>query len=144
MTENARPEVTVRRAYQIYLYAVCFVAVFVLLFSTASAVYGLVRIAAPGTTGGVSGVSFSGGSDRGDFQASLTIATDAERDRGLAQFLQGAIFGLLAFGVFRFHWQRSVEVRAELERVTAPPPPVVEEPPAPPPPAPRRRTTRGG
>jgi hypothetical protein len=137
MTEQVRPEVTVRRAYQVYLYAVCFVAVFILLFGAATSVYGLVKIAAPETTGGFGGARVSFG-DEG-FRTEVGGLREAERDRGLAQFLEGAIFAGLAFAVFRFHWQRSGQLRADLDRITAPPPPPL---PAAEPEAPAPRRTR--
>ncbi|MEX0874427.1 MAG: hypothetical protein WD646_12700 [Actinomycetota bacterium] len=107
-----------RRAFQIYLYAVCLVTVVVVLFSSASAVYALIRIAAPGTTaqGGDSGFAFptlvdedaplirSGGFDTGD----------AERDRGIASLAENGIFALAAAAIFWWHWQQSVRLRAEI------------------------------
>jgi hypothetical protein len=107
-----------RRAFQIYLYAVCLVTVVVVLFSSASAVYAIIRIAAPGTTaqGGDSGFAFptlvdedarlikSGGYDTGD----------AERDRGIASLAENGIFALAAAAIFWWHWQQSVQLRAQI------------------------------
>jgi len=103
-----------RRAFQIYLYAVCLVTVIVVLFSTASAVYGIIRIAAPGTTAqGDEGFSFgffeagSSGIESGDI-------TDTERDRGIASLAENGIFALLAAGIFWWHWDQGVKLRAEI------------------------------
>lgn len=165
------PEVTVRRAYQIYLYAVCFVAVLVMLFTVAEAAYSIVRIASPTTTAGSSAPEFFGGSGELTYSSGLE---DVERKRGTASFVQNVILGALAFGIFSFHWRRAADVRVELERATGaagggmpgagsgasaaphPPapvaPPTPAAPPAPPdppaapgapaPPAPKRRPRR--
>jgi len=105
---NDSHDVTVRRAYQIYLYAVCFVTVLVVLFTFSEAVYSLVRIIAPGTTG--PGGSLSG----------------PERDQGVAGLIRNLILGGAALGIFAFHWARSVDAREELEHATTPPAPEPE------------------
>ena len=118
---NEPQDVTVRRAYQIYLYAVCFVTILVVLFACADGIYSLVRIIAPGTTGaGLSG---------------------NERDVGVAGLVRNLILGGAAAAIFAFHWGKAVEARAELERALAPaePEPEVEDPPAPKPAARRRK-----
>jgi hypothetical protein len=119
---NDSQDVTVRRAYQIYLYAVCFVTVLVALFTAAEAVYSLVRIIAPGTTAG--GGSLSG----------------SERDAGVAGLIRNVILGGAAAAIFAFHWGKSIEARAELDRATTPSPPIPPELPATPKRAPRKRT----
>lgn len=119
MNDAAPTDATVRRSYQIYLYAVCFVTVLVLVFASASAVYGLVRIAAPGTT--VSGSTF-GFSEFGGDERSLRMIEDVERDAGVAQLLQSGIIALAALAAFAWHWRRAQEVRAELERAGSRPP----------------------
>lgn len=135
------PDVTVRRVYQVYLYAVCFVSVLVVLFAAAEAIYSVVRIVAPETTAGVAG-AFS------PFPGSSGGPADFERDQGTAELIQNLILGGLAFGIFVFHWKRAAEVRGELERITAaaPAPAPATEAPAPeapaPPPRPARRAPR--
>lgn len=71
------------RVDQAYRYAVCFVAVFVILMAGAFGLYGVFRIAAPGVTGG-----FGGG----------------QREQGIAQAVSLLALGGGAFVVFRMHW----------------------------------------
>ena len=123
MANDSQPEVVVRRAYQIYLYAVCFVTIVVVLFAAAEAVYGLVRIIIPGTTGG--------GTDFSTFRGA-----GSERDQGVAALIRNLILGGAAAAIFVFHWKRSGEARAELERAMTPPEPEPEPEAAP------KKTTR--
>lgn len=113
-------EVTVRRAYQVYLYAVCFVTVLVLLFASAQAIFGIVRIAAPGTTSGTRAgpAIFEPGPGR---EAFTFDPEEAERDRGVRELLQSGLLAIIAGVVFGIHWQLSVRLRRELEEATAPP-----------------------
>lgn len=137
MREPARPDVTVRRAFQIYLYAVCFVTVIVVLFAGSQAIYALVRVAAPGTTAPSSGgppfILRGGGNGSFGFEQSGRAAADTttERNEGKLQLIQNGILLVLALGIFLFHWDRANALRAELERSTAPPEeaPVQPEPP---------------
>jgi hypothetical protein len=103
MTDQV-PQVTVRRAFQVYLYAVCFVTILIVLFTAAESVYSLVRIAAPGTTG------------YGGLQA-------IERHAGTAALIRDLIFGAFALGVFMFHWNHARAVRSDLDRALNAPPP---------------------
>lgn len=117
-------EAQVRRAYQIYLYAVCFVAVIVLLFAGSQALFGVVRIALPEQTAAEHGYyvepvpAGEGGTlvseDRFGFDF------DQERKRGVADLLQNGIVAGLAGGLFAFHWRRAKRLREELEGVAVP------------------------
>jgi hypothetical protein len=123
--ETAGSEATVRRAFQIYLYAVCFVTIVVVLFAGSQAIYALVRVAAPATTAPSSGESRlilrGGGSGPFDYPASgrSTADTRTERNEGKLQLIQNGILLVLALGIFLFHWTRASKLRAELERSTA-------------------------
>lgn len=109
-------EAPVRRAYQIYLYAVCFVSVIVLLFAGAQALFGVVRIALPEQTAAEHGYY-------GPFteeQVPGFDPIDQERKQGIVDLLQNGIVAGLAAGLFAFHWRRAKRVREELEGMTAP------------------------
>jgi hypothetical protein len=84
-------EVPIRRSYQVYLYTVCFVAVLVSLVAGALAVFGIVRIVAPGVTG------FDPGS--------------AERNQGIVQLVSSGALALAAYGLFQLHWGRASRLR---------------------------------
>jgi hypothetical protein len=99
-----------RRTYQVYLHAVTFVAMVILLFATAAALYGVARIIAPGTTGP------SGGS------------STFERDAGITQAVTAGILALGAYAIAWYHWMRT---RTLQEKISRPPRP--GEPPPPPP-----------
>jgi ABC-type nickel/cobalt efflux system permease component RcnA len=71
----------------VYLYAVCFVAVLVTLIAGALAIFGIVRIVAPGVTG------FSSAS--------------AERTQGIVQLVSTGVLAIAAYGLFRIHWRRA-------------------------------------
>jgi hypothetical protein len=81
-----------RRSYQAYLYAVCFVAILIILVAGALATFGIVRIAAPGTTG---------------FEPA-----SVERDDGIVQLATSGLLALAAYGLFQFHWRRASVLRA--------------------------------
>lgn len=81
-----------RRVYLVYLYAVSFLAILIVLFAGSTAAYGLFRIIAPGTTGFL-----------GD--------TSIERDNGVAQLGTGGLLALGAFVIFAFHWRRAKTFR---------------------------------
>ncbi len=137
MRDSARTDVTVRRAFQVYLYAVCFVTVIVVLFAGSQAIYALVRVAAPGTTAPSSGgpvVLRGSGSGSFEFEQPSRIAEDTttERNEGKLQLIQNGILLVLALGIFLFHWNRATTLRAELERATAPPEAIPVEPESPP------------
>lgn len=109
-------EAPVRRAYQIYLYAVCFVAVIVLLFAGAQALFGVVRLALPEQTAAEQGFFEQGAPE---FQTSFD-PIEQERRQGVAQLLENGIVAGLAGGLFAFHWRRAKRLREELEGVPAP------------------------
>lgn len=115
-------EAPVRRAYQIYLYAVCFVSVIVLLFAGAQALFGLVRIVLPDQTAGEHGYFAPGASDPfvGTDLESGFDPIDQERKQGVVQLLENGIIAGLAGGLFAFHWRRAKRLREELEGVPAP------------------------
>ena len=92
INEQGFVEGPARRAYQVYLYTVCFVSVLTLLVAGAVAAYGLVRIIAPGTTG-------------------IGRLGSFERDEGIRQFVTGAFLTLATSAIFRFHWQRAAAFR---------------------------------
>jgi hypothetical protein len=108
------PEAPVRRAYQVYLYTVCFVAVLVFLFAASLALFGVVRIAFPEQTGstGVFGQGLGG---------SLTTGIEeAEQKQGFAQLIENAILAGIAGLVFGLHWRRAGTVRDSLEEAGEP------------------------
>ena len=81
-----------RRAYQVYLYTVCFVSVLVVLVAGALASFALVRMIAPGTTEAGAPARF-------------------ERDEGIRQFATTAFLALASAAIFRFHWRRASAFR---------------------------------
>jgi hypothetical protein len=91
--EGILAHVPIRRSYQVYLYAVCFVAVLVTLVAGALAIFGLVRIVAPGATG------FGSAS--------------AERRQGIVQLASSGLLALAAYVLFRIHWRRAYELGGE-------------------------------
>jgi hypothetical protein len=103
--EGTLSKLPIRRSYQVYLYAVCFVAVLVSLVAGALAIFGLVRIVAPGVTG--------------------FDAASAERNEGIVQFASSGILALAAYGLFRLHWRRASTLRL---RATEPEPPPTASP----------------
>jgi hypothetical protein len=78
------------RMYRTYLYAVCFVAVLIVVGAAVSAVYGVFRALGPGV-----------------FAPSALHA----RKSGVAELLSGAILAGLAAIVFATHWQRAAPFR---------------------------------
>lgn len=109
-------EAPVRRAYQIYLYAVCFVAVIVLLFAGAQALFGIVRIALPDQTAVQYGYFETGAPD---FQTQFD-PVEQERKQGVVDLIQNGIVAGLAGGLFAFHWRRARRLREELEGTALP------------------------
>ena len=108
----------VRRAYQVYLYVVCFVSVLVLLFAGARALFGVVRIALPEQTAAEPGFFFEGpfpGEPVPGEESLRFDPVDLERRRGVAELLENGILAGLAGGLFAFHWRRAARLRAELE-----------------------------
>jgi hypothetical protein len=110
-------EAPVRRAYQIYLYAVCFVAVIVLLFAGAQALFGVVRIALPEQTAAEHG--YYGPYSEEQFGQEFD-PIDQERKQGLVDLIQNGIVAGLAGGLFAFHWRRATRLRAQLEGAAPP------------------------
>lgn len=109
-------EPSVRRAYQVYLYVVCFVSVLVLLFAGARALFGVVRIALPEQTAAEPGFFFEGTFPGGRLPGiPEPDPVDLERRRGVAELLENGILAGLAGGLFALHWRRAARVRAELE-----------------------------
>jgi hypothetical protein len=112
-------EAPVRRAYQVYLYVVCFVSVLVVLFAGARALFGVVRIALPEQTAAENGFFFEGpfpGEQLpGELEPLEFDPVDFERRRGVAELLENGILAGLAAGLFVFHWRRATRLRAELE-----------------------------
>jgi hypothetical protein len=98
--------------YTVYLYAVCLATVLVLLFSGASAVYAIVRIAAPGTT---ARGAFGGGalSFLGSLRDAFGGGGSAERDRGIVQLVQSGVLAIGAGLIFAIHWRWADRVRSE-------------------------------
>jgi hypothetical protein len=105
-------EAPVRRAYQVYLYVVCFVSVLVVLFAGARALFGVVRIALPEQT--AAEPAFFGAPFPGEVREGPDLE-DFERRRGVAELLEKGILVGLAGGLFAFHWRRATRLRAELE-----------------------------
>jgi hypothetical protein len=105
-------EAPVRRAYQVYLYVVCFVSVLVVLFAGARALFGVVRIALPEQT--AAEPAFFGAPFPGEVREGPDLE-DFERRRGVAELLENGILAGLAGGLFAFHWRRATKLRAELE-----------------------------
>jgi hypothetical protein len=107
-------EAPVRRAYQVYLYAVCFVAVLVLLFAGAQALFGIVRIALPEQT-----LAEQGFIDVVDGPPEFD-PIDQERKRGVADLIRNGLVAGLAAGLFAFHWRQATRLRGELEAADLP------------------------
>jgi hypothetical protein len=107
---TTRTEATAR-AYRYYLHVTLLIAVLTLLFSSANAVYGLIRAIGPGLT--------------------ATVTDAAERREGVQQLVAGGFLALAAWAIFVFHWRRREEddrpaVRADRPGAspeTAPSPP---------------------
>lgn len=90
---RARPgfvDTTAARVDLAFRYAVCFVAMFIVLMAMSFGLFAVFRIAAPGV---VSGVSRGG-----------------ERQRGIAQALSLLILGGGALTVFRIHWSDTMRL----------------------------------
>jgi hypothetical protein len=106
-------EASVRRTYQVYLYAVCFVAVLVFLFAASLALFGLVRVALPDQTaaGQFGAVTVGAGPE----QFVPGGPAGAERTEGLAQFLNNTILSGITGLVFALHWRRAGRLRDGLE-----------------------------
>jgi hypothetical protein len=83
-----RTEATAR-AYRYYLHATLLIAVLALLFSSASAVYALIRVIGPGLT--------------------ATVSDAAERREGVQQLVGGGFLALAAGAIFVFHWRKREE-----------------------------------
>lgn len=94
----------VRRSYQSYLYAVCFVGVVTLLSAGAGALYGLARLIVPGTTG-------------------FEVAHDVERDGGITQLVTNGLLAAAAYGIFAIHWRHAGRLRPAVELASTPPEP---------------------
>lgn len=107
-------EAPVRRTYQVYLYAVCFVAIIVFLIGAASGLFGLVRIAFPDQTAQDIPSTFVSEEELSVFTP-VEGATDPERRRGVVQFLENGILAGLAAGVFVYHWRQAGRIREDLE-----------------------------
>lgn len=104
-------ETPVRRAYQVYLYAVCFVATVVLLVAGTRALLGIVHIALPEQSPVYGAPYFE---DEGfDFPA-------PDRSRGTAELLEGVVLAGLAGGLFVLHWRRAKTLRGDAEPGPAP------------------------
>jgi hypothetical protein len=91
-SDGSLVQIPIRRGYQAYLYAVCFVAVLVALVAGAFAVFGIFRIAGPGVVG------FGSAS--------------AERNEGIVELATSGLLALAAYGLFRLHWRRAFTLRA--------------------------------
>jgi hypothetical protein len=118
-------EAPVRRTYQIYLYAVCFVAVIVLLFAGSQALFGVVRIALPEQTVADHGYYEPpvpvGEDGAAGFEDGLVFdPIDQERRRGVVELLRNGIVAAIAAGLFAFHWRRARRLRDEVEDMQAP------------------------
>jgi hypothetical protein len=109
-------EAPVRRTYQIYLYAVCFVSVIVLLFAGAQALFGVVRIVLPDQTAAQHGYFAPGAPE---FEAGFD-PIEQERKQGVVQLVESGIITGLAGGLFAFHWLRARRLREELEGAAPP------------------------
>jgi hypothetical protein len=105
-------EAPVRRAYQVYLYVVCFVSVLVLMFAGALALFGVVRTALPEQT--ATEPAFFGPRFPGDLGEGTRLV-HFERKRGVAELLENGILAGLAGGILFLHWRRAATLRAELE-----------------------------
>jgi NhaP-type Na+/H+ or K+/H+ antiporter len=81
-----------RRAYQVYLYTVCFVSVLIVLVAGALAAFAVVRIIAPGTT-------------------EIGAPARFERDEGIRHFATTGFLALASAAIFRFHWRRASAFR---------------------------------
>jgi hypothetical protein len=81
-----------RRTYQVYLHAVSFTAVAILIFASAAALYGIFRTAAPGYT-------------------SQLASHTSERDAGIAQLVSAGVLAVGAWIIFRYHWHRTTTLR---------------------------------
>ena len=92
VNESGFGEGPARRAYQVYLYTVCFVSVLTVMVAGVVTAFGLVRIIAPGATG-------------------LDVSQEFERDEGIKQFVIGTYLVAAATGIFAFHWRRASAFR---------------------------------
>jgi hypothetical protein len=118
MTHDSPAAAPVRRAYQIYLYAVCFVTVLVALFAAAESAYGLFRVIAPDTTAAEFGGPISFGEDESPQLVFTGLRRSGERRRGTSQLIQWGLVGAAAGLVFRHHQRQATALRAELEALS--------------------------
>ena len=79
-----------RHTYQVYLYAVCFVAILTVLVAGIAAAFGLVDVVAPDTG---FGPGFPG------------------REHGIAEFAGSGVLAVFALVVFQWHWRRTSQLR---------------------------------
>jgi hypothetical protein len=105
-------ETAVRRPYQVYLYAVCFVTVLVLLVAGSLALFGLVRVALPDQT--AAEAEFFPGTFPEPGPIVSPGGVDVERRRGIAQFLSNTILAGIAGILFAVHWRRVGRLRESL------------------------------
>lgn len=103
----------VRRAYQVYLYVVCFVGLVTLVVATALLLFGVVRAAVPGESIGHFGAP--PGAVPADEELRLL------RREGLVQVAENAVLVLSAGVVFTVHWRRAGRLRQELEAASEAP-----------------------
>ncbi|HVM41330.1 MAG TPA: hypothetical protein VM618_11205 [Acidimicrobiia bacterium] len=98
------------RVFQAYGYAVCFVAVLIVLFGAAGSLYGLFRIIAPGVTAGF-------------------LEASVERREGLVTFLSAGLLALGAAAIFRANWEgETPSLRLRRGPGAGTPPPAPGEP----------------
>jgi hypothetical protein len=110
--ESATRTDATARVYRYYLYATLLVAVLTLLFSSASGVYGLIRVIGPGLT--------------------ATTSDAAERREGVEQLVGGAFLALTMGAIFVFHWRKREEDDRPAVRAGAAVVPPATTPPTPP------------
>lgn len=103
-------QTNVRRVYQTYLYATCFVSMLLTLIATGVVSTSFIKIIAPGLYGG------GPGSD------------SFVRKAASGTLISGLLFGVISFAVFWYHWTLAKGVREELDRIERAPLPSMAAP----------------
>lgn len=103
-------QTNVRRVYQTYLYATCFVSMLLTLIAAGVVSTSLIKIIAPDLYGGGPG------------------SESYVRKAASGSLISALLFGVISFAVFWYHWTLAKGVREELDRIDRAPLPSMAAP----------------